>query len=89
MAIIGVEGKELEAILGMVPIELDFEMDIELRCLLSWEDYSCLRGRNGPWFRLVEFEAIMKEIKEVVIHLILEFRVKDSNIYLRNFGRIK
>lgn len=48
MAIIGVEGKELEAILGMVPIELDFEMDIELRCLLTWEDCSCLRGRNGP-----------------------------------------
>lgn len=29
MAIIGVEGKELETILGMVPIELDFEMDLE------------------------------------------------------------
>lgn len=31
----------------------------------------------------------MKEIKAVVIHLILEFRVKDSNIYLGNLGRIK
>lgn len=44
MVIIGVEGKELEAILGMVPIELDFEMDIELRCLLSWEDHNHLGG---------------------------------------------
>lgn len=31
----------------------------------------------------------MEEIKEVVIHLILEFRVKDSNIYFRNLGRIE
>ena len=44
MAIIGVEGKELEAILGMVPIELDFEMDIELRSLLSWDGHNHLGG---------------------------------------------
>lgn len=31
----------------------------------------------------------MEEIKEVAIHLILEFSVKDSNIYLRNLGRIE
>lgn len=31
----------------------------------------------------------MEEIKEVVIHLILEFRVKDRNIYFRNLGRIE
>lgn len=31
----------------------------------------------------------MEEIKEVAIHLILEFRVKDNNIYLRNLGRIE
>ena len=31
----------------------------------------------------------MEEIKEVVIHLILEFRVKDMNIYFRNLGRIE
>lgn len=47
MVIIGVVGKELEAILGMVPIELDFEMDIELRCLLSWEDCNHLGGDMG------------------------------------------
>jgi hypothetical protein len=31
----------------------------------------------------------MKEIKEAVIHQLLEFRVEDSNIYLGNLGRNK
>lgn len=32
---------------------------------------------------------VIREIKEVVVDLILEFRGKDSNIYLRIVGRIK
>ena len=61
MVIIGVEGKELEAILGMVPVELDFEMDIELRCLLSWEDCNHLGGHMGHDSDLLSLRRLWKK----------------------------